>query len=91
MRTKNTQKTQQNIDNTIVRRNEKTGSFLRTSLLIAKSAIKVKIKSEKPSAKLLGNPITGKKAKVERPTTAMQSTASAVRAFLADGRENIEE
>jgi hypothetical protein len=49
-------------------------------------------KKESPRNKPLINPMTeGNKTKVESPTTPMQSTAIATRAFLNGGRKNRDE
>ena len=59
------------------------GSLFRTALLVVASAASVRAKSEMPRAKLLNE---GKRAKAERLTPPMQSTATARSAFLNDGR-----
>lgn len=52
----------------------------------------VMIKSDKPRVKLAVNPSTVlNKAKVESPTIPIQITPTSKRAFLYDGRKNMDE
>jgi hypothetical protein len=53
--------------------------------------MRVTAKREMPRNRLLINPTEGKRAKVENPTTPMQLTAIATRAFLNVGRKNMDE
>jgi hypothetical protein len=48
-------------------------------------------KREIPSNRQLTNPTEGNRAKVESPTTPMQSTAIVTRALLNGGRKNRDE
>ena len=87
---KKSQKSHPNKESAVVRRNEKIGSPLRSSLLTTKSAVSVRTKREKPRTKTPVNPGEGEATKAERPITK-QITATAKSAFLNDGRENMEE
>ncbi len=84
------QKSQPTSESTKVRRSEKIKSRLRSSCVIIKSAAIVKAKSKTPKAKEPISPYLDETKKVETPTM-MQTAATAKRAFLNDGRENMEE
>jgi hypothetical protein len=85
---KKSQKSQPERDSTRVLRIEKIGSLFKIILLVTVSAKEVTAKRESPRKKLL---IEGKRAKAERLIPAIHIIAIARRAFLYDGRKNMEE
>ena len=90
IRIKISQNTQPTNERTKVRRSEKIWSRLRSSWVIIKSAAIVKAKSEMPKRKEPINPFLEVTKNVEKPII-MHMAATAKRAFLNDGRENMEE
>jgi hypothetical protein len=85
---KKNQKIQPTRESTRVLLIEKIGSSFKIILLVTESAKNVKAKRMNPRNKLL---ISGNKAKAQRPTPIIQVVATARRAFLYEGRVNIEE